>query len=207
MKVVDPSFEILQAPPMEAAYTVIDTAGRVCYRSEPKHGQEARFIKKIVCAGHESVIEHISVTAKIVCDRGVSHELVRHRLASYSQESTRYANYAKARFGRQITVVRPPFWKKTDPKYTAWHWAMGACENQYLELLDRGAKPEEARGVLPNSLATTVVVSANIREWRHIFRLRLSSRAHPQIRQVMLMGLEQMEQLYPALFDDIRGTL
>ena len=210
MKIIDPSFDILSHLPREKAYEIIETAGRVCYRSEPRHKMQEQFIKKIVRSGHESVIEHVSVTAKIVCDRGVSHELVRHRLASYSQESTRYANYAKEKFGREITVVRPPFWQKGAGKFGEkskemfrWEQAMLAAEHSYVTLLDWGAKPEEARSVLPNSLATTIVISANVREWRHIFKLRLSSRAHPQIRQVMTLGFSQMVALYPALFDDL----
>jgi len=210
MKIIDPSFEILQALPRERAYEIIETAGRVCYRSEPRHSDQERFIQKIVRSGHESVIEHVSVTAKIVCDRGVSHELVRHRLASYSQESTRYANYAKDKFGREITVIRPCFWMDgvgafgcKSKEMNRWEQAMKTAEHNYMTLIDWGCPPEQARTVLPNSLATTVIVTANIREWRHIFRLRISSRAHPQIRQVMKMGVIEMSSLYPALFGDM----
>ncbi len=161
------------------------------------------FIRRIIKSGHHSVLEHVSITVKLVCDRGVTHELVRHRLASYSQESTRYANYSRDRFGKEITVVKPPFWPEDSPPYRQWYEAMKAAETHYMRLSEMGASPQEARSVLPNSLKTEIVMTCNIREWRHVFQLRCSPQAHPQIRQVMLPLLEEFHQKIPVLFDDL----
>ena len=161
------------------------------------------FIARIVKSGHESVIEHASATVRFVCDRGVTHELVRHRLASYSQESTRYANYAQDRFGSEITVIRPCFWREGSPEYAIWLAAMESAERTYLALVQAGAKPQEARSVLPNSLKTEIVMTANMREWRHVFRLRCDAPAHPQIREVMLPLLGEFHERLPVLFTDL----
>lgn len=138
-----------------------------------------------------------------MCDRGISHELVRHRLASFSQESTRYANYSKEKFGQEITVIRPFFWAQDSPQYALWLEAMHTAERVYLAMLASGAKPQEARSVLPNSLKTEIVVTANLREWRHIFRLRCASPAHPQIRQIMLPMLADFHERIPVVFEDL----
>jgi thymidylate synthase (FAD) len=140
---------------------------------------------------------------RIICDRGVTHELVRHRLCSFSQESTRYANYAQDKFGREITVIRPYFWAEEDDRYRLWLTAMQACEDAYLRLVDAGATAQEARSVLPNSLKTEIVTTANIREWRHIFKLRCDKAAHPQMRQVMLPLLAAFNERIPLLYDDL----
>jgi thymidylate synthase (FAD) len=184
---------------------VIEQAGRTCYKSEHKmhEGSAGEFIRRILRSGHESVIEHGSVTVRFICDRGVSHELVRHRLAAYSQESTRYANYARERFGSEISVIRPSFWSEDSREYALWQEAMQQCEKAYMELLNQGASPQQARSVLPNSLKTEVVMTANFREWRHVFKLRCSKAAHPQIREVMLPLLEEMNKRFPPLFEDV----
>jgi thymidylate synthase (FAD) len=152
---------------------------------------------------HESVIEHASMTVKFVFDRGVSHEMVRHRLASFSQESTRFCNYGKDDFGNEVTFIRPIFWGEDDPLYKLWLKHMQACEDVYLEMLRLGAKPEQARSVLPNSLKTEIIVTANLREWRWIFKQRASLKAHPQMRQVMIPLLKEVKSRIPILFDDI----
>ncbi len=205
MKVIAPSHEILLMPAPEDILALIETAGRTCYKSEHlvSHDSAPKFISRIVASGHHSVIEHAGVSVRFICDRGVTHELVRHRLAAYSQESTRYANYSQERFGRQITVIRPLFWPRSSPQYQAWLAAMAAAEKAYLELLELGARPEQARSVLPNSLKTEIVMSANLREWRHVFTLRCSKAAHPQIREITLPLLEEMHQRVPVLFDDL----
>jgi len=205
MRVVQPSFEILAMPSSQEILRVIELAGRTCYKSEDRitDGSAEDFISRIVRSGHESVIEHSSVTVRFICDRGVSHELVRHRLAAYSQESTRYANYAKDRFGSEITVIKPSFWEEGSAEYTVWERSMREAEKAYMELLERGAKPQEARAVLPNSLKTEVVMTANLREWRHVLRLRCSRPAHPQIREIMLDLLDEMHRRLPVLFEDI----
>jgi thymidylate synthase (FAD) len=205
MKVISAYHEILQLPPSQDVLKIIELAGRTCYKSEDKISADSAkdFISRIVSSGHESVIEHGYCTVKFICDRGVSHELVRHRLASFSQESTRYANYSKDRFGQEITVIKPGFWSEHSQEYQLWLKAMQTAENTYMELLKFGAKAQEARSVLPNSLKTEVVMSANFREWRHVLRLRCSKRAHPQIRSIMLDLLLELKQKVPVLFEDL----
>lgn len=153
-------------------------------------------------------MEHCSFTVKFICDRGVSHEIVRHRLAAYCQESTRYCNYSKDGFGNEITLIEPCFFhdQHSDQdweNYQKWEAAMADAEAWYMELLQNGATPQEARSVLPNSLKTEVVMTANIREWRHFLKLRCSPAAHPQMREVALILLEKVHALIPVCFDDI----
>lgn len=205
MKIVSPSHEFLDLPTAEEALKRIEEAGRTCYKSEDKITADSaeRFVRHAIKSGHHSIIEHVNITIRFVCDRGVSHELVRHRLAAYSQESTRYANYLHDKFGGEITVVRPPFWPEESAQYTRWLWAMTCAEAAYLKMVGGGAKPEEARSVLPNSLKTEVVMTANIREWRHVLKLRTSSAAHPQIRELMMPTLVDLAIWCPILFDDL----
>ena len=205
MRIIDPSFEIMHMAEPADLLRLLELAGRVCYKSEDRITEDsaADFIGRIVRSGHESVIEHAGATVRFVCDRGVTHELVRHRLASYSQESTRYANYAKDKFGREITVIRPHFWAEDDARYELWKQAMLAAEKAYLDLVDAGATAQEARSVLPNSLKTEIVMTANMREWRHVLKLRCDTPAHPQIRQVMLPLLAEFNRRLPALFVDL----
>ena len=183
----------------------IEEYGRTCYKSEDYITDESadNFVRRILRKGHESVIEHEKLTARIICDRGVSHELVRHRLASYSQESTRYCNYSKGKFGKELTFIRPCFWSDDSLQYHLWRSAMSTAEGVYMYLLENGAKPEEARSVLPNSLKTEVVMTANLREWRHLFRLRCAPAAHPQMREVANQLLAQAYAALPAIFEDI----
>lgn len=205
MRAVQPGHEILFIPRSEEMLRLLEAAGRTCYKSEDKITDDsaAGFVGRIVRSGHESVIEHANVTVRLIIDRGVSHELVRHRLAAYSQESTRYANYSQERFGREITVIKPCFWEEGSPEYAIWEQAMRRAEEAYMQLLDQGASPQQARAVLPNSLKTEVVMTANLREWRHVFRLRCQKAAHPQIREVMLGLLDDMHSRIPVLFDDL----
>lgn len=183
----------------------LEQAARTCYKSEEKADADSarKLLSRIIRLGHDSVLEHISVTVRIVCDRGVTHELVRHRLCSFSQESTRYANYAQDKFGSEITVIRPFFWAEDDARYALWLKAMRACEDVYLQLVEAGATAQEARSVLPNSLKTEIVTSANLREWRHIFKLRCDKAAHPQMRQVMLPLLAAFHERIPLIFGDL----
>ncbi|MFA7165126.1 MAG: FAD-dependent thymidylate synthase [Desulfoplanes sp.] len=205
MRIVEPSFFILQMPEGEQVLRHLELAARTCYKSEDKITPESAkgLIRRIMQVGHESVLEHVGISVRIVCDRGISHELVRHRLASFSQESTRYANYSKEKFGQEITVIRPFFWAQDSPQYALWLEAMQTAERVYLAMLASGAKPQEARSVLPNSLKTEIVVTANLREWRHIFRLRCASPAHPQIRQIMLPMLADFHERIPVVFEDL----
>lgn len=204
MKIIRAIAEIISYTPQLGQ--VIELAGRTCYKSEDKitDGSAHEFIEKIKNFKHESVLEHGSITVRFVVDRGVSHELVRHRLASFSQESTRYCCYAKDKFGKEITVIEPCFWADVhEGKYMAWHYACKQAEESYFDLLKRGATAQEARSVLPNSLKTEVVMTANPREWRHVFAVRTHRDAHPQMREVMVPLLGQFAMRWPSLFGDI----
>ena len=205
MKIVEPSFEIVPVNGEEILKN-IERAGRTCYKSEDKITADSarKFVAAIIKSGHESVIEHEKVTARIICDRGVTHEIVRHRIASYSQESTRYCNYGNDKFGNELTFIKPCFWKEDDPKYMTWKYAMKNAEQAYMDLIRLGATPQEARSVLPNSLKTEIVVTMNLREWRHFFKLRTSPAAHPQIREVAIPMLERFKEIIPIVFDDIQ---
>lgn len=201
MRIVQPTFEIIDHNNL---LRNIELGGRVCYKSEDKMGEgsDLRLIEKLKSLKHESVFEHGVITVKFLTDRGVTHELVRHRLAAFSQESTRYCNYGKDRFGNEITVVEPFFWTPGTFPYERWKNGCIAAEQAYFELLEAGATPQEARSVLPNSLKTEIQVTANVREWRHILRLRTSREAHPQIRQIMVPLAHALAIRWPVLFGD-----
>lgn len=206
MKIVKAGYEILDSLNGVEILKKIERCGRVCYKSEERITDEScvQFVRNVLAQGHESVIEHFSFTVRFICDRGVSHEIVRHRLASYSQESTRYCNYGH---DEEITVVEPPFWgeKETSEICCRGRWENSCLEAQdaYLYLIRNGAKPQEARSVLPNSLKTEVVMTANLREWRHFFKLRCAKAAHPQMREIAIPLLEELKTLIPIIFDDI----
>lgn len=207
MIIIPASAEILKGPSTEEANEVIELAGRVCYKSEDKISESSakRFIESLIKRGHESVLEHAAFTAKFICDRGVSHEIVRHRVASYSQESTRYVNYGSKENG--IVVVDPCFWERGSAKHKYWQVQMKQAEEAYLDLLEMGASPQEARAVLPNSLKTEVIMTANMREWRHFFKLRISKASHPQMREVAIALLRKAKEKYPIIFADIEVPL
>ncbi len=183
----------------------IEKTGRVAYKSEDKISADSArtFIRKIINNKHEAVIEHYSITVRVVCDRGVTHEIVRHRLASYCQESTRYCNYTKGKFGSEITVIEPVFWDKNSEKYQIWERAMKTAEHAYSALIESGATPQEARSVLPNSLKTEIVMTMNLREWRHFFALRTAQNAHPQMQEIAQPLLDEFKKRIPLIFDDI----
>ena len=206
MKIIKPSAEIiapLDGIPVSRLLT-IEKAGRVCYKSEDRitGGSAAKFVEGIIGRGHESVLEHVSLTVRFVCDRGVSHEIVRHRLASYSQESTRYCNYSNGKFGGEITVIEPLFFAPGSRPYERWKEACSDAEDAYFDLLEMGATPQEARSVLPNSLKTEVVMTANLREWRHFCKLRCSPAAHPDMRRVAKLLCKKLQFSIPVVFDD-----
>lgn len=205
MNIIPPSFELLDRVDGTALLQKIELAGRVCYKSEAKITSDsaAGFVRRILENGHESVLEHEKLTARIVCDRGVSHEIVRHRIASYSQESTRYCNYAQEKFGRELTFIRPCFWQEEPEKYQIWQETMAEIERNYFRLLDLGAAPQEARSILPNSLKTELAVTMNLREWRHFFRLRTDAASHPQMRETACALLEDFRARVPILFDTL----
>jgi thymidylate synthase (FAD) len=205
MNIIEPSFEFMDIINGNEVLTNIERIGRVCYKTEDKitQGSSRKFIKKIMENGHESVIEHEKISVKIICDRGVSHEIVRHRIASYSQESTRYCNYTENKFGKELTLIRPFFWNDDPEKFAIWKETMQTIENNYNLLISLGAKAEEARSILPNSLKTEIIVTMNLREWRHFFLLRTSPKSHPQMREISVPMLKKFKELMPIVFDDL----
>lgn len=205
MKIVKPGFEILGNVNGADILRHIELCGRVCYKSEDRITDTSaeKFVAAIIKRGHEAVLEHAVVTVKFIVDRGVSHEIVRHRLAAYCQESTRYCNYSKEGFGGEIAVIKPLYLAEDSEAWFHWQRACKDAEKRYFRLLDFGCSPQEARAVLPNSLKTEVVMTANLREWRHFFRLRTAEAAHPQMREVTIPLLRRMKELIPVVFDDI----
>jgi len=208
MELIEQSWKWIRKP--EGALELIELAGRTCYKSENKITPESslNFNRRIKISGHHSVIEHAVATVKFITDRGVTHELVRHRLASYSQESTRYCNYGNG----HIKFIKPVWldipcevYERNSPDFGliehTFIESMLLAEIQYKLLLTCGQRPEQARQVLPNSLKTEIVITANLREWMHIFNLRCSLAAHPQIRELMISCREGFRKEVPILFD------
>ncbi|MBR1589477.1 MAG: FAD-dependent thymidylate synthase [Acidaminococcaceae bacterium] len=205
MRIIEPSFVIMPVNGEEILKN-IELAGRTCYKSEDKITEDSarKFVAGIIKSGHESVIEHEKITVRIICDRGVTHEIVRHRIASYSQESTRYCNYSNDKFGNELTFIRPFYWKNDGLKMDIWEDAMRLIEEKYMDLITLGATPQEARAILPNSLKTEIVVTMNLREWRHFFKVRCSPAAHPQMREIAIPILKKFQEIIPVVFDDIK---
>jgi len=174
-----------------------------CVEVPPYNTIYVRRNGKPVWCGNCAMIEHFNISVKFICDRGVTHEIVRHRIASYAQESTRYCNYNQEKFGKEITVIKPLFWNEESKQFQSWRIGCLQAEITYFELLALGASPQEARSVLPNSLKTEIVVTMNLRELRHFFRLRTAKTAHPQMREVAIMLLEELRGKIPVIFDDI----
>lgn len=217
MKVITPSFEIITPiEPMQILKT-IEAVGRTCYKSEDKITDDScvRFVKNIIDRGHEAVIEHYNITVRLINDRGVSHEEVRHRIASYAQESTRYCCYSKDKFDNQVSYIDLLGSMKLDAQvsklspdkfqaiYNEWIAACQDAEDHYNKMIKLGATPQIARSVLNNSTKTEICITANLREWRNIFKLRTSSAAHPAIREIMIPLLKAFKIMLPVVFDDI----
>ena len=206
MKIINASHRI--ETPIDGAEILkrIEKAGRTCYKSEDRITDESAeaFVRMLIERGHESVLEHESITVRFVCDRGISHEIVRHRIASFSQESTRYCNYSGDRFGSELTFIKPCFFKEKKGAYCSWYNSMDFAECAYFDMLDDGCTPQEARSVLPNSTKTDVVMTANLREWRHFLKLRTAKAAHPQMRELTVPLLKELQERIPVVFDDIK---
>lgn len=204
MKIIKQTYEIIWNPGRELAYQCIERAGRTCYKSEDKITPEssAAFVKMLMSRDHQAMIEFApDIIVKFTTDRGVSHELVRHRIASFAQESTRYCNYSKDKFGNELTFIEPTdLLPKRSWKYLAWKSVMKASEMGYLALIKMKMSPQWARSVLPNSLKTEICVKMNFRELKHFFRLRTSPAAHPQMRELIEPFFNQMKEEYPEIF-------
>ena len=198
MIIVEPSVTLMaiSAEP----YRLIEFAGRTCYKSEDRITDDSavKFAEMIKQKGHESVVEHAVATFRIVCDRGISHEIVRHRVASYSQESTRYCNYSKEKFGSEISVIEPPDLFGKD--HSVWENAMIEAERSYFALINNKVPPQIARSVLPTCLKTEIVMTANFREWMHFIKLRTSPHAHPQIRPIAEQVRKVLASHCPTIF-------
>lgn len=218
MILIKPRHEILTAVNGDDILQRIEAAGRTCYKSERKITPQSAvpFVKSIVKNGHESVIEHESISIRFICDRGVTHELVRHRLAAFSQESTRYCDYGGKYCAPHVTFIVPPWCEISPGEYRVpgdippvphvdfyWACSMLDAERYYASLRAHDWTPQQARAVLPNSLKTEIVMTANLREWRHVLKLRTSPAAHPQMRELMVPLLTELKGLIPVLFDDI----
>lgn len=205
MKIIEPYFIIESKIDGDEILAKIEKAGRTAYKSEEKitKNSSRAFVSMINEKGHYSVIEHECVTVRVICDRGVTHEIVRHRLASYTQESTRYCNYTQGKFGSELTVIKPCFWDENSEKYKIWKDLIQRSEDSYNRLINLGASPQEARSVLPNSLKTEIVITMNLREWKHFFKLRTSDAAHPQMQEITRPMLNEFRKRIPIIFDDI----
>lgn len=205
MRIIKAGYEILDTLNGEKILKKIERVARVCYKSEDKitDGSAEKMVRALVKRGHEAMLEHFSFSVKFIVDRGVSHEIVRHRVASFAQESTRYCNYGHE---GEITVIEPCFWEEGSQEYMAWKHGCSVAQRRYLELLEDGVSPQEARAVLPNSLKTEVVMTANLREWRHFFSLRAcgtTGKPHPQMLEVTVPLLKEIKSLIPVVFDDL----
>jgi thymidylate synthase (FAD) len=229
MRIIKPSYEILTDIDRETILKNIERAGRTCYKSESKITEESAsaFVRNIIKRGHLSVIEHGNISVRFITDRGVTHELVRHRLASFSQESTRYVNYQS----KGMAFILPPwvnsnlvgdhnlvnmenqiffkypegsmFLNKVEKEDMEWFWIMAHADANYQYFIDHGWSPQQARSVLPSSLKTEIVTTANLREWMHILELRTSLKAHPQIREIMVPLLDELTVKLPEIFENV----
>jgi thymidylate synthase (FAD) len=222
MKVIKQSWVFEEEVETDKILKKLEMAGRTCWKSEDKCTLTSAptFVKGILTKNHESVIEHHSISVRIITNRAITHEIVRHRLASYSQESTRYANYSRDKFGNEITVILPLWFYDVADKsfvdvsgspeltakleqYNIWLESIESSQKAYLQLLGMGQMAQEARGVLPNDLKTEIVVTMNLRSWRHFFRLRTDKAAHPQIRELASSMLIEFKAKLPVIFEGI----
>ena len=207
MKIVNASYEILTEITGDELDRIEEIA-KTCYKSEVSRDVEGtkNFIRGLIRRGHEAMLEHSLLSVKFICDRGISHELVRHRMASFAQESTRYCNYSKDKFGGELTFILPKYLQPGTKSFSLWVKAMGDAEDAYMAMLDEGLTAQEARGVLPNSLKTEIIMTANYREWRHFFILRAAEdtrRVHPQMKELAQRLLLDVDALIPVIFEDI----
>lgn len=204
MKIISPDFAFVDSINGNAILKKLEAVGRTCYKSEDKITEDSaiNFVRNLIKRGHESVLEHVSITVRIITDRGISHEIVRHRLASYSQESTRYCNYKD----KEIEFVLP---YDIDPEtkiFDYWKLSCQSSEADYKVLIAKGVAPQTARSVLPNCLKTELVMTCNLREWRHFFKMRCAPGAHPDMKYLATIMLHDFQEKIPVVFDDIEGA-
>jgi thymidylate synthase (FAD) len=211
MKVIHQSWSFESEVNGEKALRLIEAAGRTCWKSEDRAGDfevTKKFVASIMSKNHESVLEHYNISVRMITDRGVTHEIVRHRIASYSQESTRYCNYSKDKFSNELTFIMPVWFNdpvlvgKRFDQFLCWEKSCQSAEEDYFRLLELGQTPQEARAVLPNSLKTEIVMTANLREWKHYFKMRASPGAHPQMRELARSMLIGFQKEIPVIYDE-----
>ena len=219
MRILKPQHVIIGKDQIEGHKILkhIEKIARTCYKSEDLINDESaeKMIKKLIKMNHLAMIEHASVSVLFTCDRGVTHEIVRHRVASYAQESTRYVNYSKDKFGNEIgyidiaggialdTKMKDIPVETIDAIISEWHQACIDAEKHYMKMLELGATPQIARSVLNNSTKSDINVTMNLREWRHFFELRCDAPAHPQMRELVIPLLKEMSEVIPIVFDDL----
>lgn len=207
MKIIEPSVEILTEINGNKILKQIEIAARNCYKSEDKITDDCESAKKIIKIlldnHHEAMIEFADIMVRLNCDIGVYKDLTRHRHCSFAIESTRYCNYSKGKFGNELAFIKPCNIEELSDLWTEWARQMKETEITYRRMAELGAKPDQLRMILPHSTAASVVMKANIREWRHILKLRTSKAAHPSVQQVMKMILNKFKEKIPVLFDDI----
>ena len=219
MKLVKPKVEVLDKLNGTQILKRIEKIARTCYKSEDKISEDdssaRRFVTNLINSKHEAMLEFVDITVKFTCDRITSQSIVRHRLASYAQESTRYCNYSKDKFDNELTFIIPSWVTESEyilnkdcmsmEKYDTGYFirALKEAEESYFTLLNQGWKPQQARMVLPMSIKTEINMKCNLREWRHFFNLRCSQAAHPDIRVLALDLLKQFHEVIPIIFDDL----
>lgn len=189
--------------------TKIERAGRTCYKSEDKITTDSArdFVKMLINRKHGAMLEHANITVKFITDRGISHEIVRHRIASYAQESTRYCNYSRDKFGNKISVIKPIDIPEGSEAYEIWLDSVNSAAEHYFKLVNEGYSAQIARSVLPTCTKTEIVVTMNIREWRHFFELRCDKAAHPDMQYVAWIALRKFMFDYPIFFEDVFDKL
>ena len=208
MKIVEQSVEILPVGGILDGVSVIEhleRIGRTCYKSADKitEGSAEKFVRGIIKSGHESVIEHVSTSAKFITSRDVTHQIVRHRLAAQSQESQRYCNYSLEKFGEEVVFVKPVYLNAGTHPYYIWVRSCDQAQSAYFDLIQSGCSAEEARAVLPNCCKTELVMTADLREWRHFFKVRCDKHAQQPIRELALVLLDKMNTAIPVVFEDL----
>jgi thymidylate synthase (FAD) len=207
MNIVNAGYQILDTIDGESVLRKIERVARVCYKSEGKIGEGTaeKMIRALIKSGHLAMLEHYSFSVLFTVDRGVTHEIVRHRIASFAQESTRYCNYGTKDGG--ITVIRPCYLEdENSPEYKIWYESCQNASDKYVEMLNAGRIPQEARAILPQSTKADIVVTANLREWRHFFELRAvgtTGKPHPQMREVAIPLLYEINEMIPVVFEDL----
>lgn len=209
MKIIEPNVEIITDLDNNKILKQIELAARNCYKSEDKITDDVssaeKIVKMLLDNHHEAMIEFADIMVRLICDIGVYKDISRHRHVSFAIESTRYCNYSKGKFGNEISFIKPCNIIENTEEYNIWYNCMKNIEDSYNSMAKLGCKPDQLRMLLPHSTAASVVMKANVREWRHILKLRTSNAAHPSVQQVMKMVLNKFKENIPLLFNDIKN--